>query len=83
MKGEFYEEEFKVPLRHFFGPLIRVDEEISLQTGQEIFREAKLNAGKKIVRRHKDRNSWINFTKIKIQKEIIILRKATSMMTSL
>lgn len=36
---------FKVLFRHFFSPLIRVDEEISLQTGQEIFREAKLNTG--------------------------------------
>lgn len=36
---------FKVLFRHFFSPLIRIDEEISLQTGQEIFREAKLNTG--------------------------------------
>lgn len=74
---------FKVPFRHFFSPLIRVDEEISLQTGQEIFREAKLNAGKKIIRRCKDRNSWISLTKIKIQKEITVLGKAASMVTSL
>lgn len=74
---------FKVPFRNFFSPLIRVDEEISLQTGQEIFREAKLNAGKKITGRSKDRNSWISFTKIKIQKEIIVLGNAASMMTSL
>lgn len=48
---------FKVTFKQFFSPLIRVDEEISLQTGQEIFREAKLNAGKKIIGRHKHRNS--------------------------
>lgn len=48
---------FRVTFRQFSSPLIRVDEEILLQTGQEIFREAKLNAGKKIIGRHKHRNS--------------------------
>lgn len=47
----------KAPFRHFFSPLICVDEEISLQTGQEIFREAKQNAGKKINRKSEDRNN--------------------------
>lgn len=74
---------FKVTFKQFFSPLIPVDEEISLQTGQEIFREAKLNAGKKIIGRHEHRNSWISFTKIKIQKEIRDLGKAESMKTSL
>lgn len=74
---------FKVTFKQFFSPLIRVDEEISLQTGQEIFREAKLNAGKKIIGRHKHRNSWIIFTKIKIRKDIRVLWKAESMKTSL
>lgn len=44
---------FKVLFRHFFSSLIHADEEISLQTGQEIFREAKLNTGKKIIRSKK------------------------------
>lgn len=74
---------FKVTFRQFFSPLIHVDEEISLQAGQEIFREAKLNARKKIIGRHKHRNSWISFTQIKKQKEIRVLGKATSMKTLL
>jgi len=61
---------FKVTFRKFFSPLTHVDEEISLQTGQEIFREAKLNAGEKTIGRCKHRSSWINFTKIKTQKGI-------------
>lgn len=73
---------FKVLFRHFFSSLIHVDEEISLQTGQKIFREAKLNTGKKIIR-SKVRNSWISFAKIKIQKEITALGKAASMVISL
>lgn len=83
MKGKFYEEGIQGTIQTFFSPLIHVDEEISLQTGQEIFREAKLNPGKKIFRRSKDRNSWISFKKIKILKEIILLGKTASMMTSL
>lgn len=72
---------FKAEFKQFFSPLIHVDEEISLQTWQKIFREAKLKARKKIIGRHKHRNSCIRFTNIKLQKEIRVLGKAESMKT--
>lgn len=69
--------------RQFSSPLIHADEEISLQTGQEIFREAKLNTGKKIIGRHKHRYSWVSFTKIKIRKEIRVLGNTENIKISL